>query len=65
MNKVNKQEIEPLLALLNKYDLTTIGTISKDDELKINRISKESKVVQKAMEELYYRLNIPQNEENK
>lgn len=65
LNKVNKQEIEPLLQLLNKYDLTTIGTIPKDSELKENRISKESKVVQKAIEELFYRLNIPQGEEQK
>lgn len=65
LNKVNKQEIEPLLQLLNKYSLTTIGTIPKDSELKINRVSKESKVVQKALEELFYRLNIPQNEEHK
>lgn len=65
LNKVNKQEIEPLLELLNKYDLTTIGTIPKDSELKINRVSKESLVVQKAIEELFYRLNIPQGEELK
>ena len=63
LNKVNKQEIEPLLAMLNKYDLTTIGTIPKDDDLKNNRISKDSKVVENALEQLYYRLNIPQSEE--
>ena len=65
LNKVNKQEIEPLLALLNKYDLTTLGTIPKDDELKQNRISKKSKVVENAIEQLYFRLNIPQQEEIK
>jgi len=63
LNKVNKQEIEPLLEMLNKYDLTTLGTIPKDDELKHNRISKDSSVVETAIEQLYYRLNIPQNEE--
>ena len=63
LNKVNKQEIEPLLQLLQKYDLTTLGTIPKDDTLKENRVSKESKIVEKAMDELYYRLNIPQSEE--
>ena len=36
----NKQEIEPLLALLNKYDLTTLGTIPKDPNLKENRVAK-------------------------
>lgn len=63
LNKVNKQEIEPLLELLNKYDLTTIGTIPKDDDLKNNRILKESKIVENALEQLYYRLNIPRDEE--
>jgi CO dehydrogenase nickel-insertion accessory protein CooC1 len=63
LNKVNKQEIEPLLELLRKYDLTTLGTIPKDDELKNNRITKESKIVENSIEQLYYRLNIPQNEE--
>ncbi len=63
LNKVNKQEIEPLMELLNKYDLTTLGTIPKDDTLKQNRISKESEIVQEALEQLYFRLNIPQQEE--
>ena len=63
LNKVNKQEIQPLLALLNKYDLTTLGTIPKDDNLKDNRISKDSQIVENAIEQLYYRLNVPQNEE--
>ena len=63
LNKVNKQEIEPLLALLNKYDLATIGTIPKDKELKNNRVTKDSEVVETALEQLYYRLNIPQKEE--
>ncbi len=63
LNKVNKQEIEPLMDLLSKYDLTTLGTIPKDDSLKQNRIAKESQIVQNALEQLYYRLNIPQKEE--
>ncbi len=63
LNKVNKQEMEPLLEMLNKYDLTTIGTIPKDAMLKKNRVSKESDVVKNALEQLYFRLNVPQNEE--
>ena len=63
LNKVDNENIDPLLELLNKYDLTTLGTIPKDPELKENMISKDSKVVENSMEQLYYRLNIPQNEE--
>ncbi len=63
LNKVSRQDTEPLLKLLNKYDLTTLGAIPKDDELKLNRIAKNSKVVENAIEQLYFRLNIPQNED--
>ncbi len=63
LNGVNTQAIEPLLELLNKYDLTTLGTIPKDEKLKENRIEKDSDIVENAIEQLYYRLNIPQNEE--
>lgn len=65
LNKVNKQEIEPLIELLNKYDLTTLGTIPEDEKLRENRIMKNSGIVENAIEELYFRLNIPQTEENK
>ncbi len=60
LNKVNKQDMEPLLELLKKYDLATLGTIPKDNELKLHRITKESAIVENAVEQLYYRLNIPQ-----
>lgn len=63
LNRVDSQNIEPLLALLNKYDLTTLGTIPKDEELKNKRMEKDSDIVENAIEQLYYRLNIPQNEE--
>lgn len=63
LNKVDKQDIEPSLDLLNKYELTTLGTIPLDGELKNKRISKESQVVQNALDQLYYRLNIPQQED--
>ena len=37
-----------MIELLNKYELTTIGTIPKDEELKNKRRTKESKVVENA-----------------
>lgn len=63
LNRVDNQKIEPLIELLNKYELTTIGTIPKDEELKNKRRTKESKIVETALEQLYYRLNIPQAKE--
>lgn len=59
LNGVNNQEMEPLLELLKKFDLATLGTIPKDNNLKLHRISKESEIVEGAVEQLYYRLNIP------
>lgn len=63
LNRVDNQKIEPLIELLNKYELTTIGTIPKDEELKNKRRTKESAIVENALEQLYYRLNIPQAKE--
>lgn len=63
LNRVDNQKIEPLIELLNKYELTTIGTIPKDEELKNKRRTKESAIVETALEQLYYRLNIPQAKE--
>ena len=63
LNRVDNQKIEPLIELLNKYELTTIGTIPKDEELKNKRRTKESQIVETALEQLYYRLNIPQAKE--
>lgn len=63
LNRVDNQKLEPLIELLNKYELTTIGTIPKDEELKNKRRTKESKIVETALDQLYYRLNIPQAKE--
>ena len=60
LNKVHNSEMEYLSAILKEYDLTTIGTIPVDEELKQNRISKQSLIVEKSLEHLCYRLNIPQ-----
>lgn len=60
LNKVDNQKMEPLLELLKKFNLNIIGTIPIDNELEQNRISKNSKIVENALEQLYYRLNIPQ-----
>lgn len=59
LNKVDNQQIEPLFEILKKYDLSTLGTIPKDLNLKQNRVSKDSEIVENAIEQMYYRLNIP------
>ena len=46
--------------LLKKYDLDVLGTIPFDKELKNNPMTRESKAVQEAIKQFYFRLNLPQ-----
>lgn len=60
INKVNNNDLSSMYELLNKYDLEILGVIPFDEELAKNSISRESKVVQDAIKEFYFRLNLPQ-----
>lgn len=59
LNKVKEGNIEPIYELLQKYDLETIGVIPKDEKLWDAPIKRESEIVQNAIKQFYYRLNIP------
>jgi len=60
INKVDNDNLASVYELLKKYDLDVLGVIPFDKTLKENSISKESKVVQDAIKEFYFRLNLPQ-----
>lgn len=60
LNKVENKEITSVYELLKKYDLDILGVIPMDEELSKNSIERESKVVQEAIKQFYYRLNLPQ-----
>lgn len=60
INKVDNNNLASVYELLRKYDLDVLGVIPFDKELKNNPISRESKVVQNAIKEFYFRLNLPQ-----
>lgn len=60
LNKVENKEITSVYELLKKYDLDILGVIPMDEELTKNSIQRESKVVQDAIKQFYYRLNLPQ-----
>lgn len=60
INKVDNDNSAVVYDLLKKYDLDVLGVIPYDIELKNNPMSKESKVVQDAIKEFYFRLNLPQ-----
>lgn len=49
--------------LLKKYDLDVLGVIPFDNELLKNSIARDSKVVQEAIKQFYFRLNLPQGGE--
>lgn len=60
LNKVENKEITSVYELLKKYDLDILGVIPFDEELQTNSIQRESKAVQDAIKQFYYRLNLPQ-----
>lgn len=60
INKVDNDNLSSVYELLNKYDLDVLGVIPYDKDLKENSMSRESKVVQDAIKQFYFRLNLPQ-----
>lgn len=60
LNKVENREITSVYELLKKYDLDILGVIPSDDELLHHSIERDSKIVQDAIKQFYFRLNLPQ-----
>ncbi len=60
INKVENNDIASISALLNKYQLDVLGVIPFDEHLKENSIARESKAVENAIKQFYFRLNLPQ-----
>ena len=60
LNKVENKDIISVYDLLKQYDLDILGVIPVDENLIENSISRESKVVQDAIKQFYFRLNLPQ-----
>jgi len=60
LNKVENKEITSVYELLKKYDLDILGVIPMDETLIEHSIERDSKIVQDAIKQFYYRLNLPQ-----
>jgi CO dehydrogenase maturation factor len=60
INKVDNDNLSSVYDLLKKYDIDVLGVVPYDKELKNDPISRESKVVQDAIRQFYFRLNLPQ-----
>ena len=63
INKVDNNDLTAVYDLLKKYDLDVLGVIPFDKELLKNSIARESEVVQDAIKQFYFRLNLPQGGE--
>ena len=63
INKVDNNDLTAVYDLLKKYDLDVLGVIPFDKELLKNSIARDSKVVQDAIKQFYFRLNLPQGGE--
>lgn len=60
LNKVESSEMTYIFDMLKKYELDIFGVIPTDTNLQKNSISKESLIVQDAIKQFYFRLNLPQ-----
>ncbi|HIS37076.1 TPA: AAA family ATPase [Candidatus Scatousia excrementigallinarum] len=60
INKIENNNINAVYDMLKKYDLDVLGVIPYDNELETCPIEKDSKPVQDAIKQFYFRLNLPQ-----
>ena len=60
INWVENTNVGSVYELLKKYDLDVLGVIPVDNELKNGSLNKDSKIIQDAINQFYFRLNLPQ-----
>lgn len=60
LNKVENDKIPTIYELLKTYDLDILGIIPIDENLLQGSMERESKAVQDAIKQFYFRLNLPQ-----
>lgn len=56
INKVENNNLEAVYEMLKRYDLDVLGVIPTDKDIK----DKSSKIVENAIKQFYFRLNLPQ-----
>ena len=64
LNKVGTREVTTCYELLRRYELEVLGVVPFDSKLLKNSIDRESKNIQDAIKQFYYRLNLPQTMDN-
>jgi CO dehydrogenase nickel-insertion accessory protein CooC1 len=62
LNCVDNNKSELIYSLREEYNLSVIGIIPIDNELINGDKNKDSEIVQNAIKQFYYRLNIPRGD---
>lgn len=60
INKVENHDMTAVYEFLRKIELDVLGVIPFDEELTKHPVEKNSKIVQDAIKQFYFRLNLPQ-----
>jgi len=60
INKAGAEDLSEVYSLAKEADMEILGSISFDSELAKGSISRESEIVKEAVKNLYFRLNLPQ-----
>ena len=60
INKADNQDMTEVYTLAKELEMEVIGSIPKDDNLVKGSIEKTSELVTEALKQLYFRLNLPQ-----
>jgi len=60
LNRVKNGINGEISSLLKSFELDIAGILPKDDNLKINSVTRESEIIQNLIKEFYPRLNLPQ-----
>ena len=60
LNKVDNRDTSTIFELLRKYELEVLGVIPEDKNLEEHSVERDSKAVQEAIKQFYFRLNLPQ-----
>ena len=63
INKVDNTNLNSVHELLKRFDLDVLGVIPVDENLKTSPMEKDSKIIQDAIKQFYFRLNLPQIKE--
>ena len=60
INKVANQDLTPIYEQLKAADIDVLGTVPFDESLALGNMDRKSEIVNEAVKQFYFRLNLPQ-----